>query len=292
MLYQNVLEDFIKHLEITDKSEQTIIGYKKELNYFNNFLVNKYNCPIYLSDILLEDIEDYLQYKKINNHAPCSRNRALYVLRSFYKYSIKRNLCKRNLCKSNLANLIEPVKVKQKERNFLTEEEFQRLITAIDKPVIKTLVQTMYYTGGRISEIINLKIKDVDLENKIIYIIDGKGGKDRKIPINNKLLKILKNYKSNIRVVDKYSNNFFTNKRSGLVSASYVNKIIKEASITSNINKKISAHTLRHSFGTNLLNKGASLVSIQKLLGHSNLSITSIYLHQDINTLDNTINLL
>lgn len=287
MLYQNILEDFIKHLEITDKSEQTITGYKKELNYFNNFLVNKYNCPIYLSDISLEDIEDYLQYKKINNHAACSRNRALYILRSFYKYSIKRNLCK-----SNLANLIEPVKVKQKERNFLTEEEFQRLITAIDKPVIKTLVQTMYYTGGRISEIINLKIKDVDLENKIIYIIDGKGGKDRKIPINNKLLKILKNYKNNIRVVDKYSNNFFANKRSGLVSSSYVNKIIKEASITSNINKKISAHTLRHSFGTNLLNKGASLVSIQKLLGHSNLSVTSIYLHQDINTLDNTINLL
>ena len=86
---------------------------------------------------------------------------------------------------------MEPVKVKQGKR-LLTEEEFEALIEAIRQPVIKTVVQTMFYTGGRVSEIISMKLEDMDLENKVMHIIEGKGGKDRDIPINDKLCNIYK----------------------------------------------------------------------------------------------------
>ncbi len=287
MLYNQAVEEFLNHMEITDKSKQTIMGYEKELRYMNNYLMKKYNCPIYMEDITLEDMESYLQYKKKKGIAPSSRNRAIYIFRSFYKYCHKRGICD-----NNLPNMLEPVKVNKKERSFITEEEFEDLVNAINKPVICTIVQTMFYTGGRISEILNLKINDVDLEEMIIHIIGGKGNKDRNIPINHKLYKILNNYICNIRKVNVETDKFFANRGTGMVSASYVNKCIQQAANELGWKKKISSHILRHSFGTNLLDKGASLVSIQKLLGHANLAVTSIYLHQDIKKLDDAVNLL
>ena len=79
MLYNQAVEEFLKHLEITDKSKETIIGYEKELRYMNNYLTKKYNCPIYMEDISLKDLESYLQYKKKKSLASSSRNRAIYI---------------------------------------------------------------------------------------------------------------------------------------------------------------------------------------------------------------------
>ncbi len=285
MLLSRGIQEFITYMQLTDRSRQTIIGYRKELTYFDNFLSIKYNCPMYIDDIELKDIEDYFLNQKMRDIASSSRNRSIYILRSFYNYCIKKDIVKKNI-----AALVEPVKVKQKERDFLTEEEFESLVKVIRNPVIKTLVQTMFYTGGRISEVIHLKLQDVDLGNKVIHIIEGKGGKNRDIPINDKLYNILQNYLKNIREAD--SDRFFALKRTGKVSAAYVNRVIKEAAYDIGIEKDVSAHVLRHSFGTNLLEKGASVVSIQKLLGHANLAVTSRYLHQDMNKLSDAVNLL
>ena len=285
MLLSQGIQEFSKYMKLIDRSEQTIIGYEKELIYFNNFLSVKHNCPMYIKDIELEDIEDYLLDQKERGIATASRSRSVYILRSFYKYCVKKDIVKKNI-----ANLMEPVKVKQKERDFLTEEEFEALIEAIRQPVIKTVVQTMFYTGGRVSEIIHLKLEDVDLENKVMHIIEGKGGKDRDIPINDKLCNILQNYLENIREAD--SNRFFALESTGKVSNSYINRLIKEAADEIGLEKEVSAHVLRHSFGTNLLEKGASVVSIQKLLGHASLSVTTRYLHQDMSKLSDTVNLL
>lgn len=287
MLYEKAVEDFIGYLRVTDKSKQTIIGYEKELGYLNTFLTSKYNCPIYMEDIILEDIEAYLLYKKEKSLANSTRNRAMYIIRSFYKYC-----CKKDISDKNLANMIEPVKVKEKERTFITNEEFEELLGVIHQPVIRTIVQTMFYTGGRISEILNLKINDIDFENRIIHIIEGKGNQDRDIPIGNTLYSILENYIQNIREVDIETDNFFANKTTGMVSGSYVNRCIQKATKELGWKKQISSHILRHSFSTNLLIKGASLVTIQKLLGHTNLTVTSRYLHQDMESLSKAINLL
>lgn len=287
MLYNQAVEEFLHHLEMTDKSEQTVTGYGKELKYMGDYLTVKHNCPIYMEDITLEDIESYTHYQKNRGLASSSRSRSIYVLRSFYNYC-----CKKDICEKNLPVLLEPIKVKEKERDFITEEEFEELVEAINKPVIRTVVQTMFYTGGRISEILDLKLDEVDLENRMVHIIEGKGNKDRNVPINGKLYDILKNYLENIREVDVDTERFFANKSTGMVSASYVNKCIKEATYDLDWEKDISSHALRHSFGTNLLEKGASLVSIQKLLGHTNLAVTSRYLHQDMKTLTDAVNLL
>ncbi|HHV82745.1 MAG TPA: tyrosine-type recombinase/integrase [Tepidanaerobacter syntrophicus] len=285
MLLGQGIQEFIKYMKLIDRSEQTITGYEKELIYFDSFLSVKHNCPVYIEDVTLEDIEDYLLDQKKRGIASASRSRSVYILRSFYNYCVKKDITAKNI-----ASLIEPVKVKQKERDYLTEEEFNKLAAAIKQPVIRTAVETMFYTGGRMSEIIHLKLDDVNLEEKVIHITKGKGGKARDIPINDKLCDILKNYIENIR--DAKSSRFFALKSTGKVSSSYVNRLIKEAAYEVGLKKDVSAHILRHSFGTNLLEKGASVVSIQKLLGHANLAVTTRYLHQDMNKLSDTVNLL
>jgi len=285
MLLNQAIKSFAKHMELIDRSQETIRGYTMELKNFNNFLTVKHNCPVYVEDIKLQDIEDYLLHEKERGIASASRSRSLYILRSFYNYC-----CKKDICTKNLANLLEPVKVKQKERTYITEEEFEDLVKAITHPVVRTVVQTMFYTGGRMSEIINLKMEDVDLENKVLHIIEGKGKKDRDVPINNKLHGILTHYLKHIREAD--SDRFFAIARTGKVSSSYINRCIHDAAHKLGWEKNISAHVLRHSFGTNLLEKGASVVSIQKLLGHASLAVTTRYLHQDTNKLSETVNLL
>ncbi len=287
MLYNRALESFINSMEIADRSKATINGYEKELTYFHNFLTVKHNCLVYMEDITLEDIEDYLLDKKEKGHATSSRSRAIYILRSFYNYC-----CKKDICPKNLASLLEPVKVKQKERDFITEAEFEQLARAINKPVMRTVAQTMFYTGGRVSEILDLKLVDVDLENRVIHIIEGKGNKDRDVPINDKLHAILLNYLKNIRDTEVETGKFFVNQTTGKVSASYLNRCIHQAVHELGWEKQISSHVLRHSFGTNLLERGASVVSIQKLLGHASLVVTSRYLHQDLKTLSDAVNLL
>lgn len=285
MLLNQGIQDFVRYMKLIDRSKQTITGYRKELTYFDDFLSVKNNCPTYIEDIKLEDLEDYLLDQKERKISSASRNRSVYILRSFYNYCTKKDLADKNI-----AALIEPVKVKQKERDFLSEEEFEDLIEAITHPVIKTVVQTLFYTGGRISETLDLTLEEVDLEKRVIHIIEGKGGKDRDIPINEKLYQILTNYLDNIRESD--SDNFFALKNTGGVSGSYVNKVINDAADEIGLDKQVSAHVLRHSFGTNLLEKGASVVSIQKLLGHADLAVTTRYLHQDMTKLNDAVNLL
>lgn len=287
MLLNQAIKGFTKYLKVIDRSPETITGYEKELSFFNNFLSIKHNCPVYLEDITLEDIEDYLLDQKKRKMASSSRSRSLYIIRSFYSYCVKKDIFTKNI-----ATLVEPVKVAQKERTYITEEEFEELTTTIKQPVIRTVVQTMFYTGGRMAEMINLKLQDVDLESNILHIIEGKGKKSRDVPINYKLHVILKHYLATIRNPELSSNRFFAIDRTGKVSDSYINRLIYEAVEELGWEKNISAHVLRHSFGTNLLEKGASVVSIQKLLGHSNLAVTSRYLHQDMNKLSDTVNLL
>ena len=106
MLFRDIISDFIKYLTSIDRSKQTINGYRKELNYFNNYMTEKNNTLVYLEDITLEDLEAYILYLKQKGNKSASRSRVVYILRSFYNYAVRRDLCSRNL-----ATLIEPVKV-------------------------------------------------------------------------------------------------------------------------------------------------------------------------------------
>lgn len=286
MLLSEVVKEFLYYLTITNKSEETIKAYNFDLTYFSRFLEEKYNCPLYINEIKSVDIEDYLFYLKKRKLATSSRSRNLYTLRSFWNYAYKNKLCE-----WNIAMAVEPIKVQSKERTFLSTEEVHTLIDAIHHPLLKTVVQTLFYTGMRISECLNLEIKDVDLENKVIHIINGKGAKDRNIPINKNLVCILKHYLKTYRssINGEY---FFATEKSGHLSAPYVNRVLNDTVKELGWKKHVSAHILRHSFASNLIKNGVNLVYVQKLLGHSNLKVTSIYTHASIEDLDNSVNLL
>ena len=137
----------------------------------------------------------------------------------------------------------------------------------------------------------NLGIDDVDLEKRIIYVIDGKGGRDRQIPINQELYGYLNHYISNDRP-DVDSSNFFALEKSGSLSPQYINRILKTTTKKLGWIKHVTAHILRHSFATNLIRNDASLPAVQKLLGHSDLRVTSRYIHQNLDELENAVNLL
>ena len=275
MLLNQAIESFIDYLEMIDRSKSTQNDYRYSLSKFNEFLQNKHNGPVYVEDIVLQDLEDFLMHEKERGMASASRSSMLYTIKSFYNY-----MCKKDLCDKNLALLLEPIKVKQKERDYLTEEEFEELINAITSPLIRAVIQTMFYTGGRITEITNLKLEDVDLENNILHIIGGKGNKDRDIPISLKLHKILTNYLKNVRRPEVKTDRFFTTNKTGRVSNNYVNGCIRNAVIKLDWDKEISAHNLRHSFSSNLLEKESIRCKYSKVarsfkLGGNNQIFTS-----------------
>ena len=175
MQLEQVIIKFKEYLEVQEKSPETISSYMKDLKSFRIFIVTKYNGPVYFNDIISEDIDDYLRYlKEERKLSPASRSRNLYTLRSLYNFA-----CKKDLCQQNIADKIEPIKIRQKERVYLTPEEVEKLINAIDHPLIKTVIQTLYYTGMRISECLDLKTDDLDFKTNIIHIKKGKGNEDR-----------------------------------------------------------------------------------------------------------------
>lgn len=286
ILFHKAVEDYVSYVRSISYSEETISGYNKQLVYFNRFLVSFYNCPPFFEDIDVTDIEEYLKYRKSRGDCARSRARIIYILRSFYNY-----MCRKGLCRKNIASQIDSIKYMQKERSYLIEQEFTELIYSIDHPLIRLVVQTIYYTGMRISECINLKYTDVDFDNKVIHVIGGKGCKNRDIPMSSHLKGLMEEYKYvyRTRIVSQY---FFATRKTGRISSCYVNQKIKETADKLGWNKNVSAHTLRHSFASNLIKHNVSVVNVQKLLGHSSIRTTSIYTHCSMEELRETVNLL
>lgn len=287
MLLTNAIQSFLHYLSSIDRSEETIIGYRKDLVFFTRFLEQKYNCESYIDEITANDIEEYLTYlKEERNYSPASRVRNLHTLRSFFAYAHNKELVVRNIALS-----VEKIKVQQKERSYLSEEEVEQLIKAIDHDLIRLVVTVLYMTGLRISECLNLTIDDVNLEKRVIHVVAGKGNKDRLIPISNRLLPLLEDYVRYKRP-DTGSVLFFCTKKTGMLSPVYVNRGIALAVQKLGWKKKVTAHILRHSFASQLVKKDVNLVQIQKLLGHSSLNVTSIYTHTNLEQLSEAINTL
>ncbi|WP_446898495.1 tyrosine-type recombinase/integrase [Clostridium sp. LBM24168] len=170
----------------------------------------------------------------------------------------------------------------------MTEDEFKKVLEHTDSRLMNCIFDVIFHSGLRIGELTNLKIEDVDLNYKIIHVL-GKGKKYRDIPISEKIYGTLVEYLNTRKADGDY---FFATKRTGKVSQQYINRCLKDAIKKAEISKKISCHSLRHSFATNLLIKGANIQDIRELLGHSNIKVTSIYLHSIPQNLRKSINLL
>lgn len=287
MLLKEGRKRFLEYLKSIDRSSETIRGYEMDLEFFDRYLAQKYNCFIYLEDVTSTDIEDYLLWlKEKKNYAPASRSRHLNTLRSFFSWASRKELVERNITLN-----VEAIKLRKKERTYLSEEEVEELVEVIAHPMISIVVRTLYFTGLRISECLNLTLDTVDLEKRIIRVIAGKGNKDRNIPIAGRLLPILKDYLKTIRP-ETSSPLFFATGKTGKLSAVYVNAELAAAVERLGWSKKVTAHILRHSFASQLVQKDVNLVQIQKLLGHSSLAVTSIYTHANMGQLQDAVNCL
>lgn len=283
MLLDKTINLFIKYMQSIDRSKETIKSYSIELKLLSEHLSIKYNGPVYLEEVQLHDIEDYMQMLKLKKYSPSSRNHSLYILRSFYNYCIKKEYTNKNICAG-----IERIYAPQKERIHLTSDEVVTLIPGINSTIASIIIRALYYTGMRISECVNLNVDDIDLKNNIITVRNTKNKKDRQIPIHKDLQFLLADYFINRRK-RKGSPYFFTTSNADRVSPDFINRVLRETTERLGWTKKVTCHTLRHSFASNLVAKNVNIVNIQKLLGHSNLSTTSIYTHTNLLELQNAI---
>lgn len=273
----NSIEDkdvlsFLEYLKYERRlSVNTIDSYGENLllvsKYLNKDLIN----------VTRDDIKNFF-----DNFDGDVKTKAHYltVLNSFYKYLLFMGKCSINPCDG-----IKHPKLSKKLPEYLTREEINKLFDIrLNKPIDyrnKAMLEVLYATGTRISELINLELNQIDFDECIIRVT-GKGKKDRIIPIGDTAMDALKNYILNYRIflVKTNDNNYvFLNKNGNKISRQGFFKILKGLAFDAGIKKDISPHTIRHSFATNLLNNGADLRIIQELLGHENLQTTEIYSH-------------
>ena len=270
---------FIEELKYEKKySELTINGYLKDLDLFLEF-INENNIKKYI-EIEYSDIRLYINYLyelKYNNK---TISRHISSLRSFFKY-LKNN----NLIKNNPMILISNPKLEKKLPKYLNFNDIEKLLNAFDNNnyigVRNSLILEMLYsTGIRVSEIINIKLNDISMIDKTIKIT-GKGNKQRMVYFGSRCYDLIREYlktsynKLNINNIEY----LLLSKTGKKISDREVRTIVDDAAKIANIEMKISPHVLRHTFATHMLNEGADLRSVQELLGHENLSTTQIYTH-------------
>lgn len=286
MQFEQKIRDFQNYLLIDKKySNATIESYTYCLNKYYTFM-KKNNLN--LKTIKKNDIKDYLKYLKDNKMSPKTINQNMSCLRSFYKFLI----IEKYLTADPL-EYVEAPKFRKSLPKVLSKEEVDKLldIDLINKYSYrnKAMLELMYATGVRVSELVNLKIHDIDYDMELLRTM-GKGNKERIIPIGEYAMYYLKLYVNNFReelIKKNYTDYLFLNNHGKKISRQSFYKLIKELAIKKNIKTEFSPHTLRHSFATHLLDSGTDIKSIQEMLGHSSLQTTQIYTHVSNKKLEN-----
>jgi tyrosine recombinase XerC len=266
------IDKFIRYLEIEKNySAHTILNYSLDLKEFKDFLKD---TPIEKVDHLV--LRKYLAELKQKNLKNRTVNRKLSCLRSFFKF-----LFREGYIKSNPTKLISGPKQEKNLPSFLTEEEVLKLLENIplkDEHNFrdKAILETFYSTGMRISELVGLNISDIDFISGTVKV-RGKGKKERLLPIGEKAISALKDYLERRKKKDEEA--VFLNRFGKRITGRAVRDIVAKYVKLVSIKTGVSPHTLRHSFATHLLERGADLRSVQELLGHTNISTTQIYTH-------------
>ncbi len=272
------INEYINYLEYERRlTQNTCISYERDLIDYMLFL-NQQNINL-VKEISKKNIVQYLELLKKENLKTTSIARKLTSIKNFHKY-----LYAIGKVKDDVALTVERPRLEKKLPNVLTIEEVDSLLDIdLNTPFDyrnKAMLELLYGTGLRISELLNLKIFDIDFENCIIRCI-GKGNKERIVPIGEYVIKYLQEYLNYRKLLLKKKNNdyLFLNNLGTKLSRFSFFKILKKLLKDKTINKNISPHSIRHSFATHMLECGADLRSIQELLGHSDISTTRIYTH-------------
>tara|TARA_X000000368_G_scaffold231631_1_gene182949 strand:+ start:489 stop:1379 length:891 start_codon:yes stop_codon:yes gene_type:complete len=269
------LRDFFNYLYIEKGlSQNTVKSYKKDIDSFLSWSYELDNLNFI--NFQEAEINNYISFLFESKLKSSSVNRKISSLKALYLYLIKKNI----INNSPVSEIVAP-----KQEKYLpismSEDEVDKLLASPDLSIEievrdKAMIEMLYATGMRISELLNLKIIDMDINRCVVKVL-GKGSKERLIPFGESALEALNSYFA-VRKNSTSKEVFLSNRGSKLSRVAFW-KRIKIYLSRANLKESISPHTLRHAFATHLLNRGADLRSVQLLLGHSDLSTTQIYTH-------------
>ncbi|WP_278954302.1 site-specific tyrosine recombinase XerD [Lactobacillus apis] len=276
---QEDVEDYLRYSQIErGLSDNTIFAYRQDLMDFLAFL-KKEGLNSWPTKAV--DIDAFLAEQRDLNKATSSISRMISSLRKFYQWLVRQNIQKIN----PMLEIDSP----KKEHRLPVALSVDEVTKLLDQPDVtkklgirdRALLETLYATGIRVSELINLKFSDLHEELKLLKVL-GKGSKERLIPISDVAISWIKSYQEKVRdplllKSGKYTDTIFLNNRGGALTRQAVWQIIKRYCQMAGIRKNVTPHTLRHTFATHLLENGADLRVVQEILGHSDISTTQIY---------------
>jgi len=279
---EKYIRQFVTYLKIErNYSQHTVDSYELDLSDFVKFLADENGVLPPLEDVDHLIIRSYLANLQERHLARSTVVRRLSSLRSFYKY-----LCRHGYLDTDPTSALSSPKIQKRLPEFLEISEVELLLSAPDRNNIiglrdQAILELLYTTGMRVSELLSLNLPDIDMVNAIVKV-RGKGKKERIIPIGGLAMSALNEYiKRRCELAGDQSTQaiFLSERGNRIPDSKSIGRIITKYAQSVGIKKKITPHTFRHTFATHLLNAGADLRSVQELLGHTNLSTTQIYTH-------------
>lgn len=279
--FLNLAEAFIEYLlKVQNKSEKTAKSYRSDLDLYYEWAQRLKLDPIRLN---YKQLRRYLAEQSAAQYARSTIARRLACLRSFFKY-----LEQEELIEGNPAQLLQTPKLEKTLPGILSAYELDKILDVHDLNTSEglrdsALLELLYASGGRVSEVSSLQLDDIKMEQGIARV-RGKGGKDRYIPLHQLAITKLSSYLEKARPefaakADRENACVFLSTRGNDLSPDAIRRIVKTSAQRAGIKRPISPHNFRHSFATDLLNNGADLRSVQEMLGHANLSTTQVYTH-------------
>lgn len=272
-MYEEEFLNYLKNIRLYSK--KTVASYEYDLKDYALFL-EKNNLTI--KDDNDKTLKLYLNYvydKKISNK---SISRHLSSLRTYYDFLKKENIVTENIFKN-----VKNPKIEKTIPNFISHDKLNEIFTSFNDSDLdirnRLVIELLYATGLRVGELVNIKIKDIDFGAQSIKVL-GKGSKERYVFYNNTTKEVLKKYLVVRKKIQKKENDYLLlNDKGTPIKEASVRKIIQTTLMKCGIKSKITPHTFRHTFATDLLNQGLDLVNVKELLGHASLNTTSIYTH-------------
>ncbi len=264
MEVDKLIDEFEKKLVLQRYSTNSIKNYKSAVKSFLLLAQKKFSNPLEIDE---QVIEKYI-YWKVDKHKIGSSHQRLIVasIDKFYQSLYNRLL--------NLKHLY-PLRKSKSLPDYITTSEVKRMIDHVDNKKHLCIIKLLYGAGLRLSELINLKLTDINSQDMLIYIRKAKGNKDRVVMLSESLLKDLRDY----FMLYKPREYLFEGQGGGMYSDKSVQNVVKDAARKAGIKKKVTPHTLRHSFATHLLEAGTDIRYIQQLLGHQSIKTTEVYTH-------------
>ncbi len=283
-LWKSNINDFKYYLQVEKSlSENSVVSYESDIQKLMTF-IEVYYPSKKPSDVTLNHLQEFLKYIADFHFTETTQSRIISGIKHFFKF-----LVLENYIQTSPAELLETPRIKRKLPVFLSVEEIDLMLSAIDRSTPEgernlAMLETLYSCGLRVSELISLKLSDLHVNDGFISVI-GKGDKQRLIPIGKSALKLIDNYlthhRTHIKIKKNNEDMVFLSKRGTPITRQMVFYVIKDLAEKAGIKKTLSPHTFRHSFATHLVEGGADLRAVQEMLGHESITTTEIYTHLD-----------